>query len=120
MRGHCIILHRVHGACSRGYRRGERGREAPRSRLEEESIKASAHIGCSVVLSVVLSRTAPLKGNPPPPFIVTRRDGVHAQGIVEVVVFPPNRGGAVVDGEFIAQRCTVVIPYYNTDMNDDL
>ena len=39
----------------------------------------------------------PLKGSPPPPFIDTRRDGVHAQGIVEVVVFPPNRGGAVVE-----------------------
>ena len=30
----------------------------------------------------------PLKGSPPPPFIVTRRGGVHAQGIVEVIVFP--------------------------------
>ena len=38
----------------------------------------------------------PLKGSPPPPFIDTRRDGVHAQGIVEVVVFSPNRRGAVV------------------------
>jgi hypothetical protein len=34
----------------------------------------------------------PLKGSPPPLFIDTRRDGVHSQGIVEVVVFPPNRG----------------------------
>src|SRR6185437_6732916 len=34
----------------------------------------------------------PLKGSPPPPFIVTRRDGVHAQGNVEVVVFPRNAG----------------------------
>ena len=32
-----------------------------------------------------------------PPFIVTRRDGVHAQGIMEVVVFSPNRGGAVIE-----------------------
>ena len=39
----------------------------------------------------------PLKGSPPPPFIDTKRDGVHVQGIVEVVVFPPNRGGAVVE-----------------------
>ena len=30
-----------------------------------------------------------------PPFIDTRRDSVHAQGIVEVVVFSPNRGDAV-------------------------
>ena len=36
--------------------------------------------------------TIPLKGSPPPPFIVTRRDGVHAQGIVEVVVFPRIAG----------------------------
>ena len=40
------------GACSRGYRCGERGREAPRSLLEEKSIEASANIGCSVVLIV--------------------------------------------------------------------
>jgi hypothetical protein len=39
----------------------------------------------------------PLRESPPPPFIGTRRDGVHAQGIVEVVVFSPNRGGAVVE-----------------------
>jgi len=34
----------------------------------------------------------PFKGSPPPPFIVTRRDGVHAQGNVEVVVFPRIAG----------------------------
>ena len=39
----------------------------------------------------------PLRESPPPPFIDTWRDGVHAQGIVEVVVFSPNRGGAVVE-----------------------
>ena len=39
----------------------------------------------------------PLRESPPPPFIDTRRDGVHAQGIVEVVVFSSNRGGTVVE-----------------------
>ena len=39
----------------------------------------------------------PLKGSPPPPFIDTRRDSVHAQRIVEVIVFSPNCGGAVVE-----------------------
>ena len=39
----------------------------------------------------------PLKESPPPPFIDTRRDGVHAQGIVEVVIFSPNHRGAVVE-----------------------
>ena len=34
----------------------------------------------------------PLRESPPLPFIDTRRDGVHAQGIMEVVVFSPNRG----------------------------
>ena len=34
----------------------------------------------------------PLKGSPPPPFIVTKRDGVHAQGNMEVVVFPRIAG----------------------------
>ena len=38
-----------------------------------------------------------LRESPPPPFIDTRRGGVHAQEIVEVVVFSPNRGGAVVE-----------------------
>ena len=36
--------------------------------------------------------TIPLKGSPPPPFIVTKRDDVHAQGIVEVVVSPRIAG----------------------------
>ena len=39
----------------------------------------------------------PLRESPPSLFIDARRDGVHAQGIVEVVVFSPNRGGAVVE-----------------------
>ena len=43
VREHCTVLHR--GACSRGYKRGERGREAPRSLLEEELIETSANIG---------------------------------------------------------------------------
>ena len=44
VRGHCIILHR---RCrSRGYRQGERGREAPKSLLEEKLTEASANIGC--------------------------------------------------------------------------
>ena len=34
----------------------------------------------------------PLKGSPPPPFIVTRRGGLHEQGSVEVVVFPRIAG----------------------------
>ena len=34
----------------------------------------------------------PLKGSLSPPFIVTRRDGVHAQGNVEVVIFPRIAG----------------------------
>ena len=37
-------------------------------------------------------QNVPLKGSTPPPFIVTRRDGVHAQGNVEVVVFPRIAG----------------------------
>ena len=94
------VLSCTGGAYSRGYRRDERGREAPKSLLEEKLIEASANIGCSVVLSVAFYRVVwlrdvndvPLKGSPPPPFIVTRRDGVHAQGIVEVVVFPRIAG----------------------------
>ena len=49
------------GACSRGYKRGERGREAPKSLLEDKLIEVSANIGvqksvCAlrVVLTVVI------------------------------------------------------------------
>ena len=50
------VLSCTGGACSRGYRRGERGREAHKSLLEEKLIEASANIGCSVVLSVAFYR----------------------------------------------------------------
>ena len=40
---------------------------------------------------VAMVANVPLKGSTPP-FIVTRRDGVHAQGNVEVVVFPRIAG----------------------------
>jgi len=45
-RGVCegIILSCTGGAYSRGYRRSERGRETPRSLLEEKLIEASANI----------------------------------------------------------------------------
>ena len=39
------VLSCTGGACSRGYRRGERGWEAPKSLLEEVMIEASANIG---------------------------------------------------------------------------
>ena len=38
------------------YRRGERGREAPKSLLIEKLIEVSANIGRSVVLSVAFDR----------------------------------------------------------------
>ena len=41
----CTVLSCTGGACSSGYKRGERGREAPKSLLEEELIEASANIG---------------------------------------------------------------------------
>ena len=62
------VLSCTGGACSMGYRRGERGREAPKSLLEEEFIEASANIGvqrsmCAllVVRSIVFYRM----GRPP-------------------------------------------------------
>jgi len=45
---------------------------------------------------VLPNGSTPLRERPPPPFIDTRRDGVHAQGVMKVVVFSPNCGGAVV------------------------
>ena len=57
------VLSCTGGACSRGYKRGERGREAPKSLLEGELIEASADIvaqksvcALRVVLSVVFYR----------------------------------------------------------------
>ena len=46
------VLSCTRSACSRGYKRGERGRETPRSLLEEELIEACVNIAGSVVLSV--------------------------------------------------------------------
>ena len=37
---------------------------------------------------MLIFRTSPFKGSLPPPFIVTRRGGVHEWGNMEVVVFP--------------------------------
>jgi len=71
----------------------ERGREAPKSLDVLELIEASANIGrreCEC-LSVVCS-CAPI-----PPFIGSRRDGLHARVISRVVPFFPNRG-RIVDG----------------------
>jgi len=46
-KGVCVstVLSCTGGACSKGYKQGERGREALRSLLEEELIEASANIG---------------------------------------------------------------------------
>ena len=52
------VLSCTGGACSRGYKQGERGREAPKSLLEEKLIEASANIGAQesvCALRVVLS-----------------------------------------------------------------
>ena len=53
------VLSCTGGACSRGYKRGERGMEAPRSLLEEELIEACSNIGGLVVLSVAFYRMGP-------------------------------------------------------------
>ena len=67
VRVHCIILHR--SACSRGYKRGEKGRKARKSLVEEEMIEASANIGAQenvCVLRVALSVGDEMGGSPPP------------------------------------------------------
>ena len=49
---------------------------------------------CSIEWSdcVTMIANIPFKRSSPPPFIVTKRDGVHAQGNVEVVGFPRIAG----------------------------
>ena len=73
----CTVLSCTGDACSRGYKRGERGREAPKSLLEE-MIEASANTelwrvcaGC--VRDEIRYLSEPLRVCPPPPFIDTRR-----------------------------------------------
>ena len=66
VRVHCTIL--LRSACSRGYKRGKRGREAPKSLLEEELIEASANIGVQrsvCALLVVRSVVSYRMGRPP-------------------------------------------------------
>ena len=53
VRRHCTVLHR--GACSRGYKRGERKRKAPRSLLVEEFIEASTNIGAQKSVCALVS-----------------------------------------------------------------
>ena len=75
------VLSCTRSACSRGYKRGERGRKAPKSLLEKELRVAGSDVGarskrvCSVCSVMPSEPTDPLKGCPPPPFIDTRRDG---------------------------------------------
>ena len=48
------VLSCTGGACSRGYKQGERGREAPKSLLEE-MIEASANIGAQKSVCALVS-----------------------------------------------------------------
>ena len=78
-----------------GYKRGERGREAPKSLLEEV-IEASANIGAQKSVCALVScakcgeQPRWIRQRPPPPFIDTRRGGVHIREGGEVVVFPKS------------------------------
>ena len=82
------------GACNRGYKRGERGREAPKSLLEEKLIEASANIEAQKSMCALVScakcgeQPRCIRQRPPPPLIDTRRGGVHAQEGGEVVALP--------------------------------
>ena len=49
------VLSCIRSACSRGYKRGERGREAPKSLLEEKLIEASANIGAQKSVCALVS-----------------------------------------------------------------
>ena len=49
------VLSSTGGACSRGYKRGKRGREAPKSLLEEMLIETSANIGAQKSVCALVS-----------------------------------------------------------------
>ena len=75
------------------YKRGERGREAPKSLLGEKMIEASANIALRITFVCVSvlrdeedgRERGGLGRSPPPPFIDKRRGGVHVWEISEVV-----------------------------------
>ena len=99
----CTVLSCTGGACSRGYKRGERGRKAPKSLLEEEMIEASANIGaqesgCVCSASYVCVGDEIVKIEPASSFY-RHKEGrsTRTRGGGEVVVFPPNCGCAVGD-----------------------
>ena len=82
------------------YKRGERGREAPKSLLGEKMIEASANIALRITFVCVSvlrdeedgRERGGLGRSPPPPFIDTRRGRVHVRGVSEAIAFSPNFG----------------------------
>ena len=99
----CTVLSCTGGACSRGYKQGERGREALKSLLEEVMIEASANIvlrGTGVrVLRVVRANDDEIiqKMVSASPFYRHKEGRSTCTGRAKVVVFSPNRGHAVGD-----------------------
>jgi hypothetical protein len=96
------ILSCTGGACSRGYKRGKRGREAPKSLLEEV-IEASAKIvaqesGCVCSVSYVcVNDDIVQKMVPASPFYRHKEGRSTCTWRSKVVVFSPNQGRAVGD-----------------------
>ena len=81
------------------YKQGERGREAPKSLLEEKMIEASANIGAQEsecvlrVTCVAWMRSSvfvPRGRSPPPLFIDARRGRVHVRGDLKSSFFPES------------------------------
>ena len=98
----CTILSCTGGACSRGYKRSERGRKAPKSLLEKV-IETSANIGaqesgclCSASY-VCVSDEVVVKMVSASPFYRHKEGRGTCTGRSKVVVSSPNRGRAVVD-----------------------
>ena len=98
----CTVLSCTGGACSRGYKRGEREREAPKSLLEEV-IEASANIGaqesgcvCSASY-VCVNDDIVEKMVPASPFYRHKEGRSTCTVRSKLVVFSPNRGCAMGD-----------------------
>ena len=89
----CTVLSCIGVPVVGEYKRGERGREAPKSLLGEKMIEASANIALRITFVCVSvlrdeedgRERGGLGRSPPPPFIDTRRGGVHVREISEVV-----------------------------------
>jgi hypothetical protein len=112
-KGVSIVLSCTGGLVVGGTSLGEKGREAPKSQSMRKVIEASANMWGRTYFSVCAflrefdpprKRSASGRG-PPPPFIGSRRGGLHARNVSGFVILSSNLGEQLVAP--IAEHCEV-------------